>query len=98
MSPAPFPIPKRVKKGLPENVLSLRHAFRVLLFLSLHKSKKFVDTMQPVNCFWVGLGVCSSYHSEKEKERFIVEEKKKTAALALIVGGVFSFRTFCSYL
>lgn len=92
MSPAPFPIPKRVKKGLPENVLSLRHAFRVLLFLSLHKSKKFVDTMQPVNCFWVGLGVCSSYHSEKEKERFIVEEKKKTAALALIVGGVFSFR------
>ena len=92
MSPAPFPIPKRVKKGLPENVLSLRHAFRVLLFLSLHKSKKFVDTMQPVNCFWVGLGVCSSYHSEKEKESFIVEEKKKTAALALIVGGVFSFR------
>lgn len=48
--------------------------------------------MQPVNCFWVGLGVCSSYHSEKEKESFIVEEKKKTAALALIVGGVFSFR------
>ena len=35
--------------------------------------------MQPVNCFWVGLGVCSSYHSEKEKESFIVEEKKKTA-------------------
>ena len=34
--------------------------------------------MQPVNCFWVGLGVCSSYHSEKEKESFIVEEKKKT--------------------
>lgn len=48
--------------------------------------------MQPVNCFWVGLGVCFSYHSEKEKESFIVEEKKKTATLALIVGGVFSLR------
>ena len=39
--------------------------------------------MQPVNCFWVGLGVCFSYHSEKGKESFIVEEKKKTATLAL---------------
>lgn len=95
MSPILFLYRKGRKKGLPENVLSLRHAFRVLLFLSLHKSvryKKFVDTMQPVNCFWVGLGVCFSYHSEKEKERFIVEEKKKTATLALIVGGMFSLR------
>ena len=48
--------------------------------------------MQPVNCFWVGLRVCFSYHSEKEKESFIVEEKKKTATLALIVGGMFSLR------
>lgn len=95
MSPLLFLYRKGRKKGLPENVLSLRHAFRSLLFLSLHKSvryKKFVDTMQSVNCFWVGLGVCFSYHSEKEKERFIVEEKKKTATLALIVGSMFSFR------
>ena len=49
--------------------------------------------MQPVNCFWVGLRVCFSYHLEREKERFIVEEKKNSATLALIVGGVFSLRT-----